>query len=220
MGSVCIPENRSGLIFWEGMIGVYSRGKFNCETKIVDFDEYQPHRIIFTFDSNKQNKSVDKVDVIVRSAILSDVPLFVRFSYSKRLDYEKAQPQFWKYAGDSAEDSQKKWFEELLTRDDYIILTATRHDVVVGFIIGKLMPAPEVYNPGGLTLMIDDFCVETESDWRSVGVGLITEIKNLAKAKDAVQILVVCGAHDDRKRIFLKSIGLTVVSEWYVGGII
>ena len=25
---------------------------------------------------------------------------------------------------------------------------------VIGFIIGKLMPAPEVYNPGGLTLMI------------------------------------------------------------------
>ena len=140
-----IPENRSCLIFWEGMI-VYSCGKFNCETKIVDFDEYQSHRIIFTFDSNKQNKSLDKMDVIVRSAILSDVPLFVRFSYSKRLDYEKAQPQFWKYAGDSAEDSQKKWFEELLTRDDYIILTATRHDIVVGFIIGKLMPSPEVYS--------------------------------------------------------------------------
>jgi hypothetical protein len=158
-------------------------------------------------------------NIIVRSAILADIPSFVRLSYIKRLSYEKAQPQFWKYAGGSAEDSQAKWFSELLTQDDYIILTAVYHDVIVGFIIGKLMPAPEVYNPGGLTLMIDDFCVKTESDWVSVGGLLVTEIKNCAKAKDAAQILVVCGVHDDQKRIFLKNMGLTVASEWYVGGI-
>lgn len=36
---------------------------------------------------------------------------------------------------------------------------------ILGFIIGKLMHAPEVYNSGGLTLTIDDFCVKLENLW-------------------------------------------------------
>jgi hypothetical protein len=35
---------------------------------------------------------------------------------------------------------------------------------LAGFIlIGRLMVAPEVYNPGGLTLLINDFCVSEPS---------------------------------------------------------
>jgi predicted acetyltransferase len=48
-----IPENRSGLIFWERVVGAYTDGNFSRETKIVDFDECQPRRIIFTFDTNR-----------------------------------------------------------------------------------------------------------------------------------------------------------------------
>ena len=33
------------------------------------------------------------------------------------------------------------------------------NEELAGFIIGKVMSGPEVYNPGGLTLMIDDCCV-------------------------------------------------------------
>ena len=82
------------------------------------------------------------------------------------------------------------------------------------------MPAPEVYNPGGLTLMIDDFCVQSENLWQSVGAGLIEETKDAAKAKGAKQILVVCGAHDNPKRKFLREQNLQVASEWFVGGIV
>ena len=38
-----------------------------------------------------------------------------------------------------------------------------------------------------------------------------------AQAKGAAQILFVCGVHDQPKRRFLKSLGLSVASEWYVG---
>lgn len=34
------------------------------------------------------------------------------------------------------------------------------------------MHAPEVYDPGGLTLMIDDFCMQSENLWESVGFHL------------------------------------------------
>jgi len=91
---------------------------------------------------------------------------------------------------------------------------------VIGFIIGKLMPAPEVYNPGGLTLMIDDFCVQSENLWQSVGAGLIEAIKIPSKAKGAMQILVVCGTHDHPKRKFLSEQNLSIASEWFVGGVV
>ena len=50
---------------------------------------------------------------------------------------------------------------------------------------GKLMSAPEVYNPSGLTLMIDDFSVIDESEWYSIGFKLVQEIEAIAKKKGA-----------------------------------
>lgn len=93
-------------------------------------------------------------------------------------------------------------------------------DRVVGFIIDKSIEAPEVYNPGGLTLMIDDFCVTSEDLWPSVGAKLIENIKQEARHKGAVQILVVCGAHDDLKHQFLIKQNLSISSEWFVGNIV
>ncbi len=181
-------------------------------------------------------------NIFIRPATLSDINAMVALSITKRLAYEKAQPQFWKYAGESGDNAQKAWFKELLTHKDYILMVATRHgersvaiqknskdwiasplarnddeDSVLGFIIGKLMPAPEVYNPNGLTLMIDDFCVKSENLWESVGAQLAEAIKKEGKAKGAAQILVVCGAHDNPKRKFLQNQNLSIASEWFVG---
>jgi hypothetical protein len=68
-------------------------------------------------------------------------------------------------------------------------------------------------------LMIDDFCVKSENLWQSVGAGLIEAIKIPSKAKGAMQILVVCGAHDHPKRKFLREQNLSIASEWFVGGV-
>jgi len=67
---------------------------------------------------------------------------------------------------------------------------------------------------------IVDFCVADESEWHSIGFKLVQEIKAIAKKKGAAQVLVVCGTHDGPKCRFLKKMGLTVASEWYVGSII
>ncbi|MBI2792845.1 MAG: hypothetical protein HYX61_12885 [Gammaproteobacteria bacterium] len=58
---------------------------------------------------------------------------------------------------------------------------------------------------------------EQFADWSSTGRKLIQEIKTLSEKRGATQILVVCGVHDESKRHFLKGMGLTVASEWYVG---
>lgn len=145
----------------------------------------------------------------------TDVPSLVALSYQKRRTYEKAQPKFWKYAGTQAESLQTAWFETLLSKPDYILLTATYEEKIVGFIIGELISSPEVYNPEGLTLLVDDFCIDNEFDWRLVGKLLIDEIKKQAKEKGAVQIVVVCGNHDQPKADFLNESGLSIVSNWY-----
>ena len=77
------------------------------------------------------------------------------------------------------------------------------------------MTVPEVYDPGGLKLMIDDFCVEKQELWSSLGGEMIEKIREMAKQKEAVQVLVVCGHHDEPKHQFLKNMGLSIVSEWY-----
>lgn len=156
-------------------------------------------------------------NVLIRPSTHADIPSMVILSNQKRRQYENAHPQFWRYAGEQAEISQAKWFGELLSDEDHIMLIAQNNNAVVGFIIGQIIDSPAVYDPGGLTLMIDDFCVQSESDWKSVGKFLVRDIKALSLTKGVSQVLVVCGAHDANKRNFLRNMGLTVASEWFVG---
>lgn len=154
----------------------------------------------------------------IGQATRADIESMVNLSYKKRKAYEKAQGQFWRYA-EGAEEVQHKWFEELLGYDDYFILVAKSELETIGFIIGRLVKAPKVYDPGGLTLMIDDFCVKSSLDWNSVGLELMNAIRRAAKEKGGSQFYVVSGAHDNDKCNFLEKFGLSNAAKWYVGKI-
>lgn len=214
-----IPENKSAHVFWEKTISKFTGGVYHQSIKDVTYDEHQPKRIIFEFDTGKIRQQPEH-KITIRPSTLADIGSIVELSKAKRLAYEKAQPSFWKYRGEDGDNIQKKWFEELLAHKDHLMLTSEdEHAHILGFIIGKLMPAPEVYDPGGLTLMIDDFCVSLEDLWTTVGAKLIEHIRPLAKDKGAAQILVVCGAHDQPKRTFLMKQNLSIASEWFVGNL-
>ncbi|MBX9977707.1 MAG: GNAT family N-acetyltransferase, partial [Alphaproteobacteria bacterium] len=207
-----IPKNTRALHFWRRVIHAYSHGNFD---EILDFVDYASDpKVIFRF--NTQNKNPEPV-IHIRHAMALDIPAMVALSHEKRRAYEKVQPTFWRHAK-GAEEAQTMWFNELLMQDDYILLVAESEKMIAGFIIGRLMNAPEVYDPGGLTIMIDDFCVRDPSQWVTIGRELLARIKEIAKDKCAVQIVIVCGAHDEHKRHFLKQDDLTIASEWYVGG--
>ena len=154
----------------------------------------------------------------VRDAKKSDLSQMVTLSSEKRLAYEKAEPQFWKRSV-NADELQLEWFNKILEDKNHILLVGLIKNKIEGFIIGNLILAPSVYNPGGLTLMIDDFCVRTSLLWNSLGRDLLKEIKNRGKNNQAVQVLVVAGHHDKEKIDFLKKVKLSVVSEWYIGNI-
>lgn len=215
-----IPNNKSALKFWEKAINEYAYGAFNQQIKEVSYDEQAPRRIIFEFDTQNSIHKNTSLTFTIRTSLLPDIESMVLLSKNKRLAYEKAQPQFWRYAGEEGDNTQRQWFKELLEDKNYLMFAAESDTKeILGFIIGKLMPAPEVYNPGGLTLMIDDFCVASENLWQSVGAELIEAVKTAAQSKGASQILVVCGAHDHKKRKFLSEQNLSIASEWFVGAI-
>ena len=151
---------------------------------------------------------------MIRKANLNDIEAMVTLSEQKRNEYEKAQPQFWRKVK-NANESQAEWFKELLEHKDYFCYVAENNSQTDGFIIGRIVPAPEVYNPGGMTMMIDDFCVKDPKLWSITGAELVDVLRNASK--DVAQLLIVCGAHDEPKRQFLKEIGLSIASEWYVG---
>ena len=214
-----IPENQRALQFWRKAIASIMQDNFIEELKLKTgrVDPDQPNRIFLTFDTTITTAAQDKP--AIRPAMADDIKSMVALSKKKRLDYEKAQPQFWRHAPD-AEIQQTTWFNQLLEQDDYLLLVAEANKHIIGFIIGRIRQAPEVYQPSGLTLEIDDFCVESPTQWAIVGNALLHELKMQAKIKGATQVLVVCGAHDVPKANFLKDNQTMVASEWYVGNIL
>ena len=80
---------------------------------------------VFTFDINNRNNTND--DISIRLSQASDIQNMVEMSHQKRKFYEKAQPQFWRYAGEEGDKLQRIWFKELLSDKNYVMFTATTH---------------------------------------------------------------------------------------------
>jgi GNAT superfamily N-acetyltransferase len=159
--------------------------------------------------------------ILIQPATADDVPALVALSESKRTQYAAYQPQFWRKAADSAA-AQTPYFHELLARENVLVYAAVEQtvsaaDAIVGFVIAALVPAPAVYDPGGLTCLIDDFCVAQPTQWATVGRDLLTTVTRQAARRGAAQVVVVCGHLDEPKRAALRAAGLTIASEWYVG---
>jgi len=146
---------------------------------------------------------------MIREAIKSDINWMVKLSHQKRLAYSKEQPNFWKMA-ENSDEVQQKYFEKELKNDNVIALI---YEEKQGFIIGKLVTPPEVYD-AGLTLMIDDFCISGDL-WMTIGKELLDECQKRAKNMGAKQILAVCGDHDMQKFLLLETMGMNIASRWY-----
>lgn len=132
----------------------------------------------------------------------------------RRLQYQEFQPTFWRKAVDSAK-STLEYFGELLSSDENLMFVDVEGELVQGFIIAKEIPVPPVYDPGGTTYMIDDFCVRVPGLWEESGRRLLHHTMTAAKEKGAAQILVVCGEKDTLKARLLAGVELTVASQWW-----
>ena len=151
----------------------------------------------------------------IRKAEPADVPRMVELSEQKRLQYQSYQPTFWRKAADSRE-KQIPHFERVIDSDRAIALVHERAGTIDGFVIATVVEAPPVYDPGGLTCLIDDFVVADPQAWGTIGAALLNEANRQAHARGAVQTVVVCGHQDQPKRALLTEDGFSIASEWYV----
>jgi hypothetical protein len=153
-----------------------------------------------------------------RPARQDDVEAVTALAAARRREYEAYQPRFWRQA-DDALARHRTYLHGLVDEPDQIFLVTGDAGSVSGFVIGRLVPAPPVYEPGGSTCLVDDFAVESPDEWTSVGPVLLRDLSRAARARGAVQLVVVSGRHDEPKRSALRAAGLVVGTEWWIGPI-
>lgn len=151
----------------------------------------------------------------VRPATPADAVAMVDLSEEKRTRYESYQPVFWRKAEGSRE-KQLPFFEQLVSNERFVALVHESNGVVDGFLIGQIVPAPPVYNPGGPSFYVDDYWVAGGQDWDSAGTALLDAACAIGRERGAAQAVVVCGHLDQPKRSMLYGNGYTIASEWYV----
>jgi len=150
-----------------------------------------------------------------RVASASDVERMVELAEEKRREYEPHAPVFHRPAA-NASDLHRPWLSQLV--DDPEVGTFVHEDAkgdVDGFVVITTVPAPPVYDPGGLSSLIDDFAVSPSDRWTTAGVALLAEATAWAREHGAVQVVVVSGPHDHPKRTALHDAGLYLASEWF-----
>jgi GNAT superfamily N-acetyltransferase len=134
---------------------------------------------------------------------------------TSRRAYEPHAPVFWRPAAKAIE-LHRPWLAGLVEDESAGTFVHEGADGGLdGFIVATLVPSPPVYEPGGESAQIDDFVVTPPDRWVTVGAELLRTATAWAAERGAVQVVVVCGHHDEVKRQLLRDSGLFVASEWF-----
>jgi GNAT superfamily N-acetyltransferase len=151
----------------------------------------------------------------IRVAAQADVAAMTTVAAIRREQYARYQPLFWRPAA-GAQDKHRSYLASLVANDEVISLVSEDDGQLTGFLIATLTAAPPVYDPGGLTCLIDDFVIVPAARWPTAGVELLRAGLAQAVRRGAVQAVVVTGHLDEPKRQALRACGLAVASEWWV----
>jgi hypothetical protein len=154
--------------------------------------------------------------VTIRTATTGDLEAILELADTRRREYAAYQPVFWRPAPDAV-DRQRPHLRSLLDDETLITLVAVTGGGLAGYAVGRLVPAPPVYDPGGPTCLVDDYAVADAADWPTTGVDLLRAVWQAAEQRGAAQIVVVTAHLDEPKRAALETSGLTMASEWWVG---
>lgn len=150
-----------------------------------------------------------------REATAADVERMVDLADRARRQYEPHAPVFQRPAADAWE-VHRPWLLRLVENGDVGTFVNEGPDGVVdGFVVITTLPAPPVYDLGGLSSMVDDFAVASPEAWATAGAALLEAATTWARQRGAVQVVVVAGPHDGPKRAVLQAAGLYVASEWF-----
>lgn len=152
----------------------------------------------------------------VRNGRTDDALRMAELSELKREQYKTHAPVFYRPKPNVREMHASFLASQVENTEKNVVLVHEAHDGDIdGFLIATMVPAPPVYDPGGLTSFVDDFTVDTPDLWASVGRELLDEAIRLSELRGAVQTVVVCGPKDEPKRAMLVDSGHIVASEWF-----
>jgi hypothetical protein len=150
----------------------------------------------------------------VRQATVDDVAAMVQLSEEERVERERMDPEFFRKAERSV-DAQTAYFKWLLPQNHVIAVVHETANGIDGFAIATMITAPPVLDPGGQTVLIDDFRVANPQLWESVGTHLFDAVESEGRKRSAVGIVSICAHKNESKRRFLSRLGLRIVSEWH-----
>jgi GNAT superfamily N-acetyltransferase len=150
----------------------------------------------------------------VRKAEPTDIKAAVELVERSRRQYQKHQPIFWRKAANSAAATEA-FFATLLTAPDTYFLVAVEGSRLQGFVVARKFAVPPVFDPGGDTWLIDDFCVAAPHLWLTVGEALLSHVSTLIHEHGGVQIVVVSAERDLAKAEMLRRSGLGIASNWW-----
>ena len=150
----------------------------------------------------------------VRKAETADIKAAVELVERSRRQLQKFQPTFWRKAAKSA-GTTETFFTKLLSEPDTFFLVAVEGSQQQGFLIAKKFPSPPVFDPGGDTWLIDDFCVSEPHLWLSIGEALLSHATTLIHEHGGVQVVVVSADRDLAKTEMLRRSDLTIASNWW-----
>jgi len=150
----------------------------------------------------------------VRKAETTDIPAAVELVEHSRRQYQKYQPTFWRKAANSAAATET-FFTRLLTEPNTYFLVAFEGSELQGFLIAAKFPAPPVFDPGGDTYLIDDFCVVEPRLWLTIGEALLSHASTLIHEHGGAQIVVVSADRDLAKTEMLRRSELSIASNWW-----
>ena len=150
----------------------------------------------------------------VRKADKSDIKATVELVERSRRQFQKYQPTFWRKAANSAAATET-FFTQLLDAPDAYFLVAVEGSQLLGFLIATKFANPPVFDPGGDTWLIDDFCVREPHLWLSIGEALLSHASTLIHEHGGAQIVVVSADRDLAKTEMLRRSDLTIASNWW-----
>lgn len=150
----------------------------------------------------------------VRKAETIDIKAAVELAERNRRQFQKYQPTLWRKAANSAAATEA-FFVKLLTEPGTHFLVAVEGTRLQGFLIARKFPTPPVFDPGGDTYLIDDFCVLEPRLWLTLGEALLSHASTLIHEHGGAQIVVVSADRDLAKTEVLRRSGLTIASSWW-----
>ena len=151
----------------------------------------------------------------VRIATEDDLPAMVSLIEAHRVQLKEWQPRFWNPAPGAAEMS-KQWFGHLISQTRNLGLVHESDGTIDGFLIATIVPAPPVYDPGGLTCLIDDFAVASDDLWPSVGEALVQYASGWSKENGASQTVIITPMAHNEKMAFVENRRMTPSASWWV----